>query len=158
MNAAAWARAKSLLADAADLPAGDRERFVVDHCPDLELRREVLELLVSPAPLSDIIAAGTLPPGARLGPYVVERLLGARRHGRGLQRQRHAPRSDGGDQGPPRPTRRRPAISASGSSARRARSPSSIIPTFARSMTSVNRTASRTSSCSTWRARRSRIG
>ena len=77
MNAAAWARAKSLLADAADLPASDRERFVVDHCPDLELRREVLELLVSPAPLSDILlTAGMLHTGARLGPYVVERPLG----------------------------------------------------------------------------------
>ena len=40
------------------------------------MRREVLELLISPAPLSDIIAAGTLQPGARLGPYVIERLLG----------------------------------------------------------------------------------
>jgi serine/threonine protein kinase len=77
MNAEAWARVKSLLADAADLPAPDRERFVVERCPDPELRREVLELLLSPAPLSDIIAAGTLKAGARLGPYVIERLLGA---------------------------------------------------------------------------------
>jgi Tol biopolymer transport system component/predicted Ser/Thr protein kinase len=76
MNAAAWERAKSLLADAAALPATDRERFVVEHCPDLELRREVLELLVSPAPLSDILTVGTLAPGVRLGPYVIERLLG----------------------------------------------------------------------------------
>jgi len=76
MNAEAWARAKSLLADAADLPASDREQFVVERCSDLELRREVLELLVSPAPLSDILATGTLPPGARVGPYVIERLVG----------------------------------------------------------------------------------
>ena len=76
MNAAAWARAKSVLADAADLPATDRERFVVERCPDLELRREVLELLASPAPLSDIIAAGRLQPGEWLGPSVIERLLG----------------------------------------------------------------------------------
>jgi serine/threonine protein kinase/tetratricopeptide (TPR) repeat protein len=76
VNATAWERAKSLLADAADLPPDDRERFVVERCPDPELRREVLELLGSPAPLSDIIAAGVLPPGARLGPYLVERLLG----------------------------------------------------------------------------------
>src|SRR5207302_10004497 len=40
------------------------------------LRREVLELLASPAPLSDIVSASALEPGARLGPYVVERLLG----------------------------------------------------------------------------------
>ena len=76
MNAEAWARAKSLLADAAELPASDREQFVVERCPDLELRREVLELLVSPAPLSDILATGTLPAGARVGPYVIERLVG----------------------------------------------------------------------------------
>jgi hypothetical protein len=75
MNAAAWERAKSLLAHVADLPAPDRERFVVEACPDLELRREVLELLASPAPLTDIVAAGTLQPGARLGPYVIERSL-----------------------------------------------------------------------------------
>ena len=50
MNAEAWQRAKSLLADAADLPASDRARFVADRCPDLELRRELLELLASPAP------------------------------------------------------------------------------------------------------------
>ena len=77
MNAAEWARAKSLLADAAELPVSDRERFVVEHCPDLELRREVIELLASAAPLSDLLAAGTLRPGAQIGPYVVERLLGA---------------------------------------------------------------------------------
>jgi serine/threonine protein kinase/Tol biopolymer transport system component len=76
MNAAAWERAKSLLADAADLPAADRARFVSERCADLELRREVLALLDTPAPLSDIIAAGTLRPGERLGPYVIERLLG----------------------------------------------------------------------------------
>jgi len=58
MNAEAWQRAKSLLADAADLPASDRGRFVADRCPDLELRRELLELLASAAPLSDIVAAG----------------------------------------------------------------------------------------------------
>jgi len=77
MNAAAWERAKSWLADAADLPASDRERFVADRCPDLELRRELLELLASPAPLSEILAAAVLRPGTRVGPYVVERLLGA---------------------------------------------------------------------------------
>src|SRR5262245_5895109 len=76
MNAAGWERAKSLLADAAALPDADRERFIVERCPDLELRREVLELLLSPAPLRDIVAAGTLHPGARIGPYVIDGLLG----------------------------------------------------------------------------------
>jgi serine/threonine protein kinase len=37
----------------------------------------VLELLASPALLSDILAAGALPLGARLGPYVIEQLIGA---------------------------------------------------------------------------------
>ena len=76
MNRSAWERAKSLLADAADLPAADRERFVADRCPDPELRREVLELLTSPAQLSGIVAGSALQPGARLGPYLIERLLG----------------------------------------------------------------------------------
>src|SRR5436309_11378056 len=77
MNPSAWNRAKSLLADAADLPAADRERFVAEHCADPELRREVLELLASPAPLSSIVSTSALEPGARLGPYVIERLLGS---------------------------------------------------------------------------------
>jgi serine/threonine-protein kinase len=76
MNRSAWDRAKSLLADAADLPAADRERFVVDHCPDPELRREVLELLASPAPLSGIVAVNALEPGDRLGPYKIQALVG----------------------------------------------------------------------------------
>jgi serine/threonine protein kinase len=76
MNAAAWEQAKSLLAEAADLPVDDRAQFVIDHCRDPELRREVLDLLASPAPLSEIITAGALAPGDRLGPYVIERLLG----------------------------------------------------------------------------------
>jgi serine/threonine-protein kinase len=76
MNRSGWDRAKSLLADAADLPAADRERFVVDHCPDPELRREVLELLRSPAPLSGILAVNALAPGDRLGPYNILALLG----------------------------------------------------------------------------------
>jgi len=77
MNAPAWQRAKSLLAEAADLPPGDRERYITEHCPDPELRREVLDLLGSPAPLSHIIAANALRPGNRLGPYVIEKLLGS---------------------------------------------------------------------------------
>jgi serine/threonine protein kinase/tetratricopeptide (TPR) repeat protein len=76
MNRSSWDRAKSLLADAADLPAADRERFVVEHCPDPELRREVLELLTSPAALSGIVAVNALAPGDRLGPYKIQALLG----------------------------------------------------------------------------------
>ena len=76
MNASDWERLKELLAEAADLPAAERERFVAEHCPDPDLRREVLDLLASPAPLSGVVGAASLPPGARLGPYVVERLVG----------------------------------------------------------------------------------
>ncbi len=76
MNRSAWERVKSLLADAADLPAANRERFVAERCPDPELRREVLELLASPAALSGIVSASALEPGARLGPYTIERLIG----------------------------------------------------------------------------------
>jgi serine/threonine protein kinase/tetratricopeptide (TPR) repeat protein len=76
MNAAAWERAKSLLAEAADLPPADRARFVIEHCSDLELRREVLDMLALPAPLSVIVAADALAPGDHLGPYVIEQLLG----------------------------------------------------------------------------------
>ena len=77
MNRATWERAKSLLADAAELPPPDRERFVAEHCSDPELRREVLELLASPAPLTGIVTASALQPGTRLGPYVVDCLLGS---------------------------------------------------------------------------------
>jgi serine/threonine protein kinase/Tol biopolymer transport system component len=77
MNRSAWKRAKSLLADAAELPAADRERFVAEHCSDPELRRDVLELLASPASLTGIVAASALQPGARLGPYVIGRLIGS---------------------------------------------------------------------------------
>ena len=56
--------------------AEDRARFVGEHCPDPELRREVLDLPTSPAPLTEILMASALAPGDRLGPYVIERLVG----------------------------------------------------------------------------------
>ena len=77
MTPSAWQSAKSLLARAAELPPSDRERFVAEHCSDPELRREVLELLASPAPLTGIVAARALQAGARLGPYLIDRLLGS---------------------------------------------------------------------------------
>jgi serine/threonine protein kinase/Tol biopolymer transport system component len=76
MNAVTWARARELLAEAAERPEADRERYVVDHCADPELRREILTMLGSPAPLSEIVAAGALTPGAVVGPYRIEVLLG----------------------------------------------------------------------------------
>src|SRR5262249_7430078 len=52
------------------------EQYIVDHCTDLELRREVLAMLATPAPLSEIVTAGALTPGDNLGPYRIEQLLG----------------------------------------------------------------------------------
>ena len=77
MNPSVWEHAKVLLAEAATLPTADRERFVIEHCPDPELRREVLELLDSPAPLTGIVAGHALQPGARVGHYVIEAMLGS---------------------------------------------------------------------------------
>jgi serine/threonine protein kinase len=76
MDRSQWERAKPLLADAAELPAADRAAFVVEHCADPELRREVLEMLASPAPLSGILATHALAPGDRLGPYQIRVLIG----------------------------------------------------------------------------------
>jgi len=76
MNRAEWQRAKSLLVQAADLPPADREPFITEHCEDPDLRRELLDLLNSPAPLSAIVGADALRPGDQLGPYRIEALLG----------------------------------------------------------------------------------
>ena len=76
MNQSSWERAKSLLADAAALPPSDRERYVVENCPDPELQREVLDWLASPAALTGILSVSALTPGARLGPFVIDRLIG----------------------------------------------------------------------------------
>jgi eukaryotic-like serine/threonine-protein kinase len=76
MNRSEWERAKSLLAQAGDLPPADREPFVIAHCADPELRRELLDLLKSPAPLSGIINANALQLGDLVGPYKIQELLG----------------------------------------------------------------------------------
>jgi eukaryotic-like serine/threonine-protein kinase len=73
-----WDRVKALLAEAADRPAAAREQYVRQHCDDPDVQREVLALLAAaPAPLSDIVSAGALQPGARIGAYIVERRIGA---------------------------------------------------------------------------------
>jgi serine/threonine-protein kinase len=77
VNLSQWERAKMLLAEAATLPLAERQRYVIEHCSDPELRREVLELLDSPARLTSIVAGHALQAGARLGSYAIEGLLGS---------------------------------------------------------------------------------
>ena len=72
MNPSVWEGAKALLAEAATLPAGDRERFVIEHCPDPELGREVPSCWTHCA--ADWHAAGR---AAAVGHYVIETLLGS---------------------------------------------------------------------------------
>ena len=77
MDPHAWAKAKSLLAAAADLPAADRGAFLEMHCSDAALRAELIAMLQTPAALSEITrGARALQPGTELGSYRVEQLLG----------------------------------------------------------------------------------
>jgi Tol biopolymer transport system component len=72
-----WALAKRLLADAAELAPAERERYILEECPDAALAGEIATLLATPAPLSAIVSAGALVPGTRLGNYVVDVRIGA---------------------------------------------------------------------------------
>jgi Tol biopolymer transport system component/serine/threonine protein kinase len=76
MNASTWARVKEILAQAAGRPAAERERYVSAHCPEPDLRREVLSLLASPVSLSRILDGMALHPGDRLGPFIIQELVG----------------------------------------------------------------------------------
>ena len=100
----------------------------------------------------------TLSAGTRLGPYEI--LVAARRgrDGRGLQGAGHAAGADGRGQGAAAAPFGVVRKSGSVSSARRRRSRSSRIRTSARSTTWVGRARPSTSSWSTSRARRWRIG
>jgi serine/threonine protein kinase/Tol biopolymer transport system component len=78
MDARTWASAKDILAAAAALPAAEQRAYVERHCTDPALKSELLALLESPAPLSDVIGgAMMLTPGSKLGPYEIVELLGA---------------------------------------------------------------------------------
>jgi serine/threonine protein kinase/WD40 repeat protein len=77
MEARTWARAKSLLADAAELPAADQRQYIEQHCSDPALRAELLAMLATPAPLSAILSQPTLRPGTVLGNYRIEEMLGS---------------------------------------------------------------------------------
>jgi len=77
MDAHVWPKAKSLLAAAGNLPAADRQAYLETHCSDADLRAELIAMLDVPAALSDITGgARPLQPGAELGSYRVETLLG----------------------------------------------------------------------------------
>jgi Tol biopolymer transport system component/predicted Ser/Thr protein kinase len=76
MNRSTWERLKPLVAEAAERPAAERERFVMERCADPVLQREILDLLASPAPLSSIWKATALQPGAQVGTYRIEQKLG----------------------------------------------------------------------------------
>src|SRR5499427_9118584 len=77
MDARTWQRAKEWLVEAAALPEPERAAFLATRCPDDALRGELLEMLASDATLSGIVNAPTLAPGARLGPYEIDTVIGA---------------------------------------------------------------------------------
>src|SRR5881392_1013789 len=76
MDAARWEKMKPLLALAGDLPPDQRTRFLEAHCSDSDLRAELIEMLASPAPLSDLTGAPRLVPGTLMASYRIEKLLG----------------------------------------------------------------------------------
>ena len=66
------------MADLADVPVDERRAWLEQHCSDVELRRQLLEMLGSGPPLSDVITrSATLPPGLRIGPYEVVSHIGS---------------------------------------------------------------------------------
>ncbi|HEX5760716.1 MAG TPA: tetratricopeptide repeat protein [Thermoanaerobaculia bacterium] len=83
-----WREIEALFAEVAALPAAERTDHLRRHCGgDEDLRREVESLLAADAAVGDFLEqpvvapAVPVPPpsavGRRLGPYAVERLLGA---------------------------------------------------------------------------------
>lgn len=92
MDADAWREAKAVLAEALTCPPDERTAFLLARCPNPMLRRELEaylaeydeDFLESVITVSDLIAgadsppeAVDLPPGTRIGPYVVIDRLGA---------------------------------------------------------------------------------
>jgi Tol biopolymer transport system component len=76
MDAKTWAAVKGVLADAAGLPASEREPYIRQNCHDPALCEGLLDLVANPAALSDLVTQAALAPGTRLGVYVVDTLLG----------------------------------------------------------------------------------
>jgi len=78
MDAQAWQSAKELLAAIADRPIEEQRVYIAEHCHNPLLRAELLDMLVAPASLSDVISdTKALEPGSRLGPYEILRFIGA---------------------------------------------------------------------------------
>jgi serine/threonine protein kinase/Tol biopolymer transport system component len=77
MNPADWERAKAVLAGAVERPEAEREEYVRAHCPDPAQCAELIALLATPAPLSEIVPARALARGARLGAYEIGNQIGS---------------------------------------------------------------------------------
>ncbi|MCU0864885.1 MAG: serine/threonine-protein kinase [Planctomycetes bacterium] len=80
-----WHRLKEIVADALELPEGDRSTFLGERCGALpELRAEAEAMLTAAAAAADFLerpvlepaAVQPLPAGERCGPYVIEALVG----------------------------------------------------------------------------------
>jgi hypothetical protein len=87
MDAAAWSKARDVIGDALELPASERDAFVVSRCQDpalladirsvLEHYAEASQFLEQPAALpADANEPDDLEPGTRIGPHVVVERLG----------------------------------------------------------------------------------
>jgi serine/threonine protein kinase/tetratricopeptide (TPR) repeat protein len=85
LDTSLWQRAKEIIDDAVNLPRGEREVFVREHCTNPTIEAEVLSLLREYDEAPDFLEAPLaaefgddidLPPGTQVGPYVIVRYLG----------------------------------------------------------------------------------
>lgn len=87
MDADAWRRGKELFGEALELPPSQRERFLAEHCEDLELRGHVAKLLLAHESTEPLLATSLLTEekaeeapsqeiGSRIGPFRVVALIG----------------------------------------------------------------------------------
>ena len=76
-----WRLVEDVFHEALGIPASDRRRFVESRTgQDAELTGQILALVDAHTrthPLLDTPAVTDLPPGMRLGPYAIERVLGS---------------------------------------------------------------------------------
>ena len=78
MDGQRWAQIEKLIHAALQLPAGERDAFVAEHCSgDDELRQQVHSLLKPPQlPVEESLTDTMLVTGAAVGPYQIEGPLG----------------------------------------------------------------------------------